>query len=157
MGNKKVMKNAVILSEAKYDAIIKPKQEETRKKELDRNTHRNNIIVYGVAESQDKDGTARKQYDRTVMDEVLEELHCAARISNVVMRLGKNIEEDMRTTDTKPRPLKVVLTSELEKNDILEKARDLKKTKYKNLFIVQDSTTKERAQRKVLVAEEIRE
>lgn len=86
------------------------------------------------------------------MDEVLRELHCEARMPNV-MRLGKITEEDMKTPSTRPRPLKVVLTIELSKNDILEKAKDLRKTKHKNLFIVQDLTPNERAQRKVLVAE----
>ena len=86
------------------------------------------------------------------MKEVLGELHCEARILNVI-RLGKITEEDERTIDTKPRPLKVVLTSELGRNDILKKARDLRKTKYKNLFIIQDLTRNERAQRKFMVAE----
>jgi len=43
----------------------------------------------------------------------------------------------------KPRPMKVFFDDEHSKNELLKRSKDLRKTKFKNMFIVQDQTMKE--------------
>jgi hypothetical protein len=61
--------------------------------------------------------------------------------------------EGIGNDEIRPRPLKVVLDDEHSKNELLERARYLKTTKFRNVYIVPDMTTKEREQRRMLVKE----
>lgn len=47
----------------------------------------------------------------------------------------------------------MVLSDEVSKNEFLQKARNLMKTVNHSIFIVQDQSQKERAERRVLIAE----
>ncbi len=89
--------------------------------------------------------------DVDAMKDILASIKCDGVDMKQLIRLGWREERESSTA--KPRPPKVVFEKEEAKNEVLEKARNLKKTKNCQIFIVQDLTPKERQKRKELVAE----
>lgn len=91
------------------------------------------------------------------MSNILSTIRCENADIKQLIRLRIKSECTIDGKLRKPRPLKIVLTKEETKNEIMRKARDLKTTKHMDIFIVQDFTPKERQQRKVLMEERDRQ
>jgi len=90
-------------------------------------------------------------------DQVMQLLHefgCDNVSVEDAVRLGK--KQDESNPESKPRPLKLVLASEDQKDKILYRSKNLRGKKDKELdkvFIHQDLTPKQRERRQQLVAE----
>ena len=105
------------------DVVLEQMQSKMTEEELEREEQekrRNSVIVFGLKESSSSDVEVRVAEDVDNMQEVLNvlDLHQEPDI-NKVIRLGKRAE----TADEKPRPLKVVLSTEDAKLEILKKAK----------------------------------
>jgi hypothetical protein len=148
----KIIKGAVTETEEKYDGIIQEKFKETVREEKDRDSRKTNVVVFGLDESTSDIASDRKEHDREEIETIAHELQCNLKISNVI-RMGKRIPQPTTGVGSKPRALTVVLENEQSKKELLDKAKNLRDTQYKKIFITQDLTPKERALRKEIVAE----
>ena len=148
----KELKKEIKQTDGKIDGLVKIKMEEQEKEQQDKSARRANVVVFGVEESEEVETEGRIAFDKGAMKEILQSARCGDLEIKQIIRLGKR-EEKKEGEERKPRPLKVVFEEEKSKNEVLEKARTLRKTKHANVFIVQDLTPKERKQRKELVTE----
>ena len=106
------------------------------KKVVEQEDRSRNIMVFGLADEENETLSDK-------ISELMEEIGEKPRIE--VSRLGK-------VTTTKPRPVKVTLSSSLIVSQILSKARCLKNSsRYKSVFISSDRSYEERAEHKTLV------
>jgi hypothetical protein len=103
-------------------------------------------VVFGIAESEAEDADTRKLHDATQVGEIIQTLDMEQMKKLKTFRLGKKGDGQ-----AKPRPLKLVLEDEKTKNEFLGRARELRKTKYKDIFVVQDMTLRERECRRQLL------
>jgi len=125
---------------------------EEKSEEAEKNKRKTSVIVHGVEESGAQDSDQRIKEDGDIMQEVLHQIKCDDVSVSQVIRLGKRPEGP----DMKPRPIKMVLTSEESKEKVLRSAKNLRNRQEGGLnrvFIHQDLTPKERQARKLLVAE----
>jgi len=123
----------------------KEEQEEISKR-------RNCVIVHGLEEPKGVTAETRKKEDEDRILEILHELECDSVSVNTVIRLGKLSEDPV----AKPRPIKLVLASEGQKERILKVAKNLRSKVQKKLdkvFIHQDLTPRQRQKRQELVQE----
>jgi len=133
--------------QAVQEAIQEDKAEEV---EIDR--RKTNVIIHGVAESDDDNADQRIDDDSTVLAAMFHEL----KVENVkvesIVRLGKRAVNPAQN----PRPMKVVLDSVDSKLSILRKAKNLRELQdgnWSKVFVHQDLTPKQREARKPLVVE----
>ena len=91
---------------------------------------------------------------------MLQEIKCSDVKVNSVIRLGRRLpttdDQDMPTVAPRPRPIKMVLSTEEEKIEVLKSAKNLRLTKeggWQKIFIHQDLTLKEREERRLLLQE----
>jgi PHD-finger len=143
-------KEMITTTDEKIDNLVKQKFTEKMREEQERRLRQCNVIVFGIEESASMDSEVRIADDVDAMKDILASIKTDNAEMKQLIRLGKKPEAG---TDAKPRPLKVVFENEAAKNEVLEKARNLKKTKNCQIFIVQDMTPLERQRRKELVAE----
>ena len=110
----------------------------------DRESRKENLVLFNIPESTSDDTDSRKLYDIAQTTELLEsELNVQTEVANPV-RLGKK-QQNSRF----PRPLRVTVESEQMKWKVLKAAKNLKesrKEEYKAVFIKRDMTRMERAQ-----------
>lgn len=110
----------------------------------DRESRKENLVLFNIPESTSDDTDSRKLYDIAETTELLEsELNVQTEVANPV-RLGKK-----QMNSRYPRPLRVTVESERTKWKILKAAKNLKesrKEEYKAVFIKRDMTRMERAQ-----------
>ena len=150
----KKMRAVINESDKKLDCVIVVKIAETMEEEKDRAYRKNNVIVYGIQESEEKEAEKRIHHDTQIMEKIAETLEIDGTKLKKLTRLGKRETIEGKGDDEiRPRPLKVVLDDEQSKNELLKRARYLKTTKFRNVYIVPDMTTKEREQRRMLVKE----
>ena len=132
-------------------AILEDRQEQ---EEIGR--RRCNLIVHGLLEPNSDDtntgsGDAKTKEENTIMD-LLHEMRCDDVSVESFVRLGRRPDE----VDAKPRPLKLALSSEKQKEKVLKMTKNLKlrnSTRPDRIFIHQDFTPKQRERRKELVEE----
>jgi hypothetical protein len=108
------------------------------------------IIIHGLKESTEVDPVKRKESDEDEIVNMLHEINCDSVTVQTAIRLGKKDD----TAGVKPRPVKLEVASEEQKEKILRLAKNLRGKKEKGLdkvFIHQDMTPKQRQQRKELV------
>ena len=113
------------------------------------NKRKNNIIIHGLRESSDADGNTRNLFDEEVVTDLLHELKCDTVSVQEIIRLGK-FEADK----DKPRPVKLVVSSEQQKEKVLYSTKNLKGRRDKGfdiVFLHQDLTVKQRKKRQALV------
>ena len=123
--------------------IVSESVEELREREK----RKHNILLYNVPESTADDVEARKEHDLTKVDEVLDTLDLKGRVTiTKPVRLAKSkIPEHA----DKPRPLRVTLTDDSKRKEILQRAKNLderKKSRMKNIFLKRDLTPLERTE-----------
>lgn len=145
------LRKEISQTDAKMDGIVKVRIDETLQEENEKKLRRNNVIVFGLEESEADEAATRIADDTDGMLSILKSIRCESEMKQLV-RLGRKPEK-VGDDEVKPRPLKVVFTDEKSKNEVLVKARTLRTTGHAHVFIVQDQTPKEREQRKVLVEE----
>lgn len=105
----------------------------------------NNIVIFGLKESEKENVTEKKNDDDELVKKVLETIN--VQPSHVAMFRLKAKET------TKPKPLIMILKDKSERNKILAAARRLKGTEYDRIFFSPDLTESQRLTFKELVAE----
>jgi hypothetical protein len=124
---------------------------EDRDEQCEIDKRRNCAIIQGLPEPTGDDGVNRKKQDEERIIDMLHEIQCDDVSVNTVIRLGRLPE-----ADAKPRPVKIVLASEAQKEKVLSKAKNLKSKGSRGLdkiYIHQDRTPKQRRKRQQLVKE----
>ena len=116
----------------------------------------------GIPESTALEKERRYNDDVQQLTVMLNELNCNEAQIQLVVRLGKPPNGSgteiwsQSQTDKKPRPVKLVFTSEIDKQNVLKASKNLavkEEGVWKRVFIHQDLTMKEREVRKRLVQE----
>jgi len=132
---------------AVHDVLQQDKAEE-----LEIEKRKTNVIIHGLAESQDDSSDQRISDDLAVLSAMFHEAGVEnAKVENVV-RLGRRPSDPTQN----PRPMKVVLDSVDSKITLLKKAKNLRENQeggWCRIVIHQDLTPKQREARKPLVAE----
>jgi len=115
------------------------------------------LIIHGIKESNSDESDEREEDDLGVVASMLHELKCESTTMKKVIRLGKRPEGvGDSSVDVKSRPIKLVVESVEEKLKIIKSAKNLRMARegdWKDVFIHQDLTIKEREQRRKLVRE----
>jgi hypothetical protein len=109
------------------------------------------VVIHGLEESSSVDNDNRKKFDEDIITDLLHQIKCDEVSVNVAIRLGKQKDG----SDAKPRPVKMVLQSEAQKDRVLHSAKNLKglSNGMEKVFIHQDLTPKQRESRHQLVIE----
>jgi predicted RNA-binding Zn-ribbon protein involved in translation (DUF1610 family) len=116
------------------------------------------LIIHGLQELDSEVTEDRISHDSDEVTNLMLEIGCETVQIQKLMRLGKprlsvNDTEAITVSDKRPRPIKIVLKDEEQKNLILKNAKNLKKTQEgerKRIIIHQDLTLKEREARNKL-------
>lgn len=133
------------------DAIIVKIAEEQEEAEEIRK-RKNNVVIFGVQESAESDSEKRRTEDEDRLQTVLHLIKCDTTTVNKIVRMGRRPEQK----DAKPRPMLVTMASEKQKDQVLAKSKNLKRSGHEEMdkvFIVQDLTPRQRERRKRLVQE----
>jgi hypothetical protein len=109
------------------------------------------VIIHGLKEPSNAPSELRKKEDEDAVIDLLHHITCDDVSVNAAIRLGKNQEGP----EAKPRPIKLILQSEAQKEKILQNAKNLKTLRngLEKVFIHQDLTPKQREARQQLVKE----
>lgn len=138
------------LHDCVQDAInMKLQEDKEESKEIKKRS--TSIIIHGLLESTETDKQVRLDCDENLITNLLHEINCDDVSVQSTVRLGA-----FDSNQSKPRPLKVVISSEQQKDKILQQTKNLRHTKVKELekiFIHQDLTVKQRKARNLLVQE----
>lgn len=112
---------------------------------------RTSIIVHGLLESGAAEDEAREKEDEDRLVNLLHALDSDRTSVNAFIRLGRKSEDSSVT----PRPVKMILTSEEQKDKLLRKSKNLRgrTDELGKVFIHQDLTPKQRDARHQLVEE----
>jgi len=129
---------------------VRLKLQEDREETEEIQKRKTSVIIHGLIESADAEPEKRRKYDEDVIIDMLHEIGGDKITVNNAIRLGKRSD----IPSAKPRPVKLVVASEEQKDTILRLAKNLRSRKEKGLdrvFIHQDMTPKQRQQRMELV------
>jgi hypothetical protein len=138
------------LHDCMQQAIRLQRQEETEELEEIRK-RRTNIIIHGLKESSNEEAEERKEEDEELIVNLMHSIKCDTVSVNSVVRLGKRPDE---AGSDKPRPVRLTVASEEQKEAILNRAKNLRRVKgMEKVFIHQDQTPKQRKKRQELVKE----
>ena len=129
-------------------SVVQQKNEE-KQEDTEKAIARCNIIIYGVKEPSETDGEKRKEHTKTKIDELLEFLEVEDITPVKSHRLGKFKNDE----NAKPRPLKIILNSQVEAEAIVNNCKKLKDApeNLKGLSVAHDLTNEERTTIKKLV------
>jgi hypothetical protein len=109
-------------------------------------------VIHGLTESSSRDSDNRYKEDEDQVINLLHYIKCDEISVRNAVRLGKRPDPG----EDKPRPLKLMIASEKQKEDILRFAKNLewkKETRWNKVLIHQDMTPKQREKRQKLVLE----
>ena len=143
--------NSHLVHDCVEDAILvriaedQEEAEEVRKR-------RSNIVVFGVPESTESDYDRRRAEDEDHLQNIFHEIKCDSTTVNRVIRMGKRPVQE----NDKPRPMLVTMASEGQKDQVLVRSKNLKRSGREGMdkvFIFQDLTPRQRDKRKKLVQE----
>ncbi|KAJ3663951.1 hypothetical protein Zmor_008164 [Zophobas morio] len=100
-----------------------------------------NIVLFGVAEQPPhftKD--QRQEEDKGIVGDIMKEVGSNIQTTNSkIHRLGRYSENNPR-----PRPIKVILSNEMEAHDIIQKAKKIKSVeRFKDIFLSYDKTPRQ--------------
>jgi len=132
--------------------VLSDKIREDKEEMEEQSRRKTSIIVHGLEESSAEEPSERLEDDSCQVATLLNELKCDNVNVDKLVRLGRKPED----TNSKPRPLKLVLQNEDQKTKLLKEAKNLKEKKeggWDKVFMHQDLTPKQRELRKVAVAE----
>jgi len=148
--NKKSM-NAMTVQDC-VEGAMKVHIQEDKEEEAEKAKRKTSAIIHGLREPEATDDDDRIAEDAAQIAEMMDKISCADASIKKIIRLGKRPEEP----DATPRPIKLVMETEADKEQILESAKNLRNIKeggFARIFIHQDLTPKEREARKKLVEE----
>jgi hypothetical protein len=122
-------------------------QEKTEQDE--QNKRKNCAIIQGLSESNGSNTEERNKKDCDMVTDILHKIHCDNISVSSCFRLGKTPDP----TSVKPRPIKIVLSSEAQKVQVLQAAKNLRglSNDLAKVYIHQDLTQKQRTARQLLV------
>ena len=123
--------------------MVKAKKEmkdEMESERKEREERSENVVVYGVAESDKEEADARKEDDKKVMMDLAEEIGVEIKGEvEVKFRAGKKRE------DGKPRPMIVRVDDDETRQKLLSQARRLaRKEEWRKVFVSPDLTWQQR-------------
>ena len=131
-------KTAASASNVQTSVLSEIQEQENRK---------TNIVVYNLKESDDDDGTARKDHDLSEIGSLLQQIELPATIKEdiaVIRRLGKRPTPEPTTEPTtapsKSRPLLVSFKSPLSRKSILTNAKKLSNSSLEHVSVCPDLT-----------------
>ena len=145
--------------------VVASKLNEDKEEEDEIRRRRTNIIIHGVVESPDDSVEGRVKDDMGMINDLLHDLGCDGTYVVSAIRLGKRQEgpamagtgSDSTATPAAPdhpRPLKLVMATEKQQEQVLKMTKNLQnKMRWKNVFLHQDLTPKQREKRHQLVRE----
>ena len=136
------------------EGVLKVQSREEKSKEDDRDRRRNNIIIHGLREPTATTAVDRRNEDIDVAHELLHNLACDDVSISHITRLSP----PPSSSEDKPRPIKLDLTPQEARNNVLRNARNLKLkslpgSPWGRVFIHQDLTPREREVRRMVVQE----
>ena len=110
------------------------------------------VIIHGLKEPANVTSDHRKAEDEDAIIDLLHHITCDDVSVSAAIRLGKQQQEG---PEAKPRPIKIILQSEAQKEKVLQNAKNLKALRngLEKVFIHQDLTPKQREARQQLVKE----
>lgn len=136
------------------EKVLESKHSYDEEEKAERERRKTSVIIHGVQESTCDEPRDREDEDLGVLAAMLHELECDEVKVTKVIRLGKRMTDT--NSEVKPRPIKMVVESEEQKVKILRSAKNLRLLQeggWKDVFIHQDLTLRERAERKKLLSE----
>ena len=148
--------------------MVASKLSEDKEEEDEVRRRRANIIIHGVVESASDSVEGRVKDDKSVILDLLHDLECDTASVVSAIRLGKRQDRSVMTgakgpdlksgapttTPDQPRPLKLVMANEEQQEKVLKMTKNLRdKMRWKNVFLHQDLTPKQRERRHQLVTE----
>lgn len=108
----------------------------------ERNIRKRNLIIFKMPESLEADGRARKRADEESVRKLMDDLNCAVDIQLKAIRIGSRSE-------SRTRPLKVILSSEEIVNRVVQNASKLRRLpQYSDIALSVDRTPTQRLQYK---------
>jgi hypothetical protein len=115
----------------------------------EQNKRKNCVVIQGLKEPQGNTAEERHKQDSDNITDLLHQIQCDMVSVSACFRLGKTTEDPA----AKPRPVKLVLASEAQKQQVLQLAKNLKgkSNGLSQVFIHQDLTPKQRVARQALV------
>ena len=145
--------SAILNMESNVDKVVAEKVESVQSEILERDSRKNNIVVFGVDESTNPDGKSRKDNDVAKFKEICDEIDVGINPDEVVacVRLG---QYDSKNERQKSRPVKIILSSETKKREILSCARKLnssQNSQLKKIRLKPDLTPCQREEKNQLI------
>jgi hypothetical protein len=144
------MKDGLKERDDKIDQKLDRKEKAIFDELRQRDSRRMNVIMHGVVETDKEDaaGSERREWDRAECLAILEALRMGMEDSDIKFsrRLGE-------ASGRGPRPLCVGFFSDGERDKVLRRARELDKTKFKEVSICADLTWKQREEEADLAKE----
>ena len=125
--------------------------QEDKEEQEEINKRKQGVIMHGLKEPLNASSELRKKEDEEAIIDLLHQIQCDDVSVNVAIRLGKQPDGP----EAKPRPIKIVLQSEAQKEKVLKSAKNLRvlRNGLEKVFIHQDLTPKQRKIRQQLVKE----
>ena len=135
-------------NEKKTDDVIKIHVEEVLNEQHDREKIKNNIILFGLEEGTEQDEEKNKKQDVVKTKEILTHVNPDVKLDKLdnatVMRIGNK-------QANKTRPVKIIMESQDDKNNILRNSRKLKHTdKFSKIGLTFDKTRKQQEEYRIL-------
>jgi len=101
------------------EGALKQQLTEEKLEEDDKNRRKTSVIIHGVKQAEATDSEERIKEDEDAMQQVLHQIECDDVSVSQIIRLGRRPDGP----DTKPRPIKMVLSSEEAKVKVLVNAK----------------------------------
>lgn len=112
---------------------------------MEREKRRSNLIIMGIKEC------GNTQEEKDIVEEILKELIVEADVKyEIVGRVGRNMEQQDMDSNGKARPLRVSFVEVRDRKRLLERAKNLKNTGHKKIFLVPDMTRMQQEEDKKL-------
>ena len=146
-GNTKQVKEKVVVMEREIETgmeqAIKDIREEVVSDKKEAEEIANNIVIYGLKESEKDEGKERKEDDKQKVEKILMDIEVEIDDAmEVKWRAGKKSDDP-----NKQRPLIVKMESEEKREKVLKNARKLKgKEEWAKVFIQPDLTYRQRVE-----------
>ena len=133
---------------------VKLKLQEDKEEEEEISKRKCSVIVHGLPEPSAESSESRLNLDNEMVENLLHKIDLDSVSVDKITRLGKLVDGQ----DAKPRPVKLTIASEAQKEQVLKQAKNLRKIQeggMQNVFIHQDLTPlqRQRKKRKLLVQE----
>ena len=134
------------LRDCVQDAVRDKLQEDQQETE-DIKKRSKNVIIHGLSEVPDGDGESRRKAEEDQLQDLLHGMKCDDLSIQGIVRFGA-----YQDSQEKPRPLKVELASEQQREKAVAEAKNLRgNLAFGKVFVQRDLTIKQRQKRHQLV------